>query len=806
MIIHYLKITLRHIANRSGFSTINLLGLTIGLTAFLFIFQFVSFEKGYNLQYKNIDHLYRVLMVGEHQTNPLSPPALAPEAAKDLPQIQAYSRLLSGFTGTLSYEVGGAQKTHSISNGVYADGNLLDLLGHPLERGRSPVEPYALALSNSMAEQLFGGQDPVGRSVTLHNQFGANIFTISGVFPDLPEQSDWQFELLFSCASFNNIDALNQQGWAWLGHWDTWVFQTYLQLAPEVAVSTVEEHLNAYRENLPEQFEGSMQLQALSGLHLGEGPNAAVPTTVSTLFINFLLLIGFLILMIAWINYINLAIAQSLQRIKAIGVQKVLGAGAGQIWMQYLIEATTFNLLALLLAVGVVAAGQPFINDLVARPLGLQQLEFSSLLTGAAVFILAGVLISGIYIAVVLSAFHPIQAVKGVLNRPGRTDWVRKGMLIFQFAISTGLIIGTGLMWRQLHFMQESELGTNLDQVLLISGPQLAGDDYEAGFNSFQQELERLPYISRISFSGLAPGEGYNFQAPGLVSPKSKEGDDQVVYASASVDEQYFDLYNIPMLAGRNFRAEEVATLSWYEIEKVVLNETAVEQLRLGSPEAAVGQNITWWGEKSFEVIGVVPDHHHMSLQEAIRPMVFLGSENFGLLGLKVQTGDLETHLYELNELYTRFFPGNAFHYFFADENFAEQYDNQKRSAHLFGLACSLAVFIACLGLLGLSIAGVRRRTKEVGIRRVLGATARQVIFLLSRDYFLPIALAFVIAIPIVGYLIRQWLQDFAYRIGMEWWVYVAGSLLVLVLAMFTVGVQAWRAAQLNPVESLRSE
>jgi putative ABC transport system permease protein len=407
---------------------------------------------------------------------------------------------------------------------------------------------------------------------------------------------------------------------------------------------------------------------------------------------------------------------------------------------------------------------------------------------------------------VVLSAFHPIQAIKGTISRPGRTDWARKGMLIFQFAVSTGLIIGTGLMWRQLQFMQQQELGASLDQVLLIPGPQLTDDNYEAGFNGFQQELQRLPYISHLSFSGLAPGEGYNFQAPGLTSQNSQEGDDQLVFASASVDDQYFSLYDIPMLAGRNFRPQEVASFSWYDIEKVVLNETARKALRFDSPEAAIGEQITWWNDKNFEVIGVVPDHHHMSLQEAIRPMIFLGTENFGLLGLKMQIDDPEDQLKQLNEMYTRFFPGNPFQYKFADENFAQQYDDEKRNTHLFGLACSLAVFIACLGLLGLSIAGVKKRTKEIGVRRVLGATVRQLIYLLSRDYLLPLVLAFLIAIPIVSYLIRQWLDDFAYRIGMEWWIYAFGSLIVLLLAMFTVGTQAWRAARANPVESLRSE
>ncbi|MCB0633494.1 MAG: ABC transporter permease, partial [Lewinella sp.] len=224
MITHYLKITLRKIINRSGFSTINLLGLTVGLTAFLYIFQLVSFEEGFNQEFEHIDKVYRVLMVSEDQTNVFSPAALAPEAASDMPQIQAYSRILSSFTGTLSYELDGAQKNHSVENGLYADGNLLEVLGHPLKSGAAPIEPYTLALSATMAEQLFGDREPLGRTLTLHNQFGLQNFTVSGVFPDLPQQSDWQFNMLFSCASFNNIEALNQQGWAWLGHWDTWVY------------------------------------------------------------------------------------------------------------------------------------------------------------------------------------------------------------------------------------------------------------------------------------------------------------------------------------------------------------------------------------------------------------------------------------------------------------------------------------------------------------------------------------------------------------------------------------------------------
>lgn len=808
MILHYLKITWRNLFRRSGFSLLNLLGLTAGLAAFVFILQYVAFEKGFNREFSNLDQLYRVLMIGEEKTDPLSPPAMAPEIRDELPQVRAYSRILESFTGTitLSDATTGALQTFSSEGGVYADGNLLDLLGHPLSSGIAPTEPYTVALSESKARQLFGNANALGRTLNLYNQFGEQVYTVSGIFPDLPTQSDFQYKLLFSVKAFESLDALNQQGWAWLGHWDTWVYTTILQLDPGANLAIVEQSLNNQRTKLSNQFKGRIGLQPLSGLHLGDGPNAIIPSAVNSRYINFFLLLGLLILAIAWINYVNLTISQSLERIRAIGMQRVVGAMQRQIWLQYLVESAAVNSISLLAAVVLVSSGQGLINRLSDRPLGFSVLESSGLWLGAALFLLAGVLISGIYVAVVLTAFHPMAALKGMIKGPGKNDWVRRSMLIFQFAVSTGLIIATGLMLRQLQYMQQSELGAQLGQVILIRGPQINGDNYEGSLTAFHRELEKRPYISQMSFSGLAPGEGYNFQSPGLLSEQVQDGDDQIVYATASVDDHYFELYNIPLLAGRNFRPEEVASFSWYNIDKIILNETAMRALHFEQPEQAIGQKVSWWGSKTMEVVGVVPDYHHMGLQYAIQPMVFLGAENFGLLGLKVSADQMEQQIADLGALYGSFFPGNPFDYFFADDNFARQYRDQRQTASLFGMACGLAVLIACLGLLGLSIAGVRRRTKEVGIRRVLGATAAQLTMMLSRDYLWQVGLAFFLVVPIVAYLIRQWLQDFAYRIELEWWIFATSGLLVLALAMLTVGIQAMRAALANPVHSLRSE
>lgn len=808
MIIHHLKITWRNLIRRSGFSFLNLLGLTAGLTASLYIFQYIAFEKGFNQSFTHLDQLYRVLMVDEENTNPLSPPAMAPVVQSELAQVQDYSRILDNFSGTITFSspVSQARQTYPGEKGLYADGNLLEILGYPLQTGTMPVEPYTLAISESKAWQYFEKAEAVGQVISLHNQFGEQTYTITGVYPDLPAQSDLQFDLLFSIKSFENLNALNQQGWAWLGHWHTWQYETILKIKSGTDLAFVEQSLNLQKKNLPEQFTGNIQLQALTDLHIGEGPNASAPSVVNARYIRFFLLLALLILAIAWINYVNLSIAQALQRVKSIGMQRIVGATGRQIWGQYLVEAAVFNLLALTLAVGLTMSLQPIINRLIDRPLGFQYLEGSALLIGGLSFILAGILVSGLYVALVLTAFHPMEAIKGLIKKPGKRNWIRSGMLVFQFSISTGLILGTAFMLRQLYFMQNQSLGAALDQVVLVPGPQVFGEQHAGSVTAFQNELAQLPFLEEISFSGLAPGEGYSFQGPNLVSEQSQPGDDQIVYASASVDDHYFALYDIPILAGRNFREEEVASFSWYDIEKVVLNETAARHLHFESPEAAVGQSVTWWGDKAFEVIGVVSDHHHMSLQEAIQPMVFLGSENFGLLGIKVNPGDLEQKIGKIGALYSQFFPGNPFDYFFADENFATQYADQQRTASLFAMACGLAVFIACLGLLGLTIASVRQRTKEVGVRRILGATASQLTLLLSKEYFIQVGIAFLIVTPVVYFLVSEWLQDFAYRIEMEWWIFAAGGLLALVLTILTSGTQALRAALANPVDSLRNE
>lgn len=806
MLIHYLTLTWRNIIRRAGFSLINLLGLAVGLTAFIFLLQYVSFEWGYNQAFHHLDQVHRVLMTAPEKTNPLSPPALAPAAQEAIPGVQGFARLLDGFSGSVIIPGENDQQQQIFTEpvGQYADGQLFDVLGYPLTSGTAPTAPYTVAIAESTAQTYFGQSDPIGQAITLHNHFGKATYTVSGIFPDLPAQSDYQFELLFSIKAFENVDALNQQGWAWLGHWDSWVYTTLLRLSPEADPAIVIRQLSTFQEKLPSSFDGNITLQPLTDLHLGGGPQALIPSAVNAGYIRFFLLLGLLIIAIAWINYVNLSVARSLQRIQSIGMQKIVGASGRQIWGQYLVEAVSFNLIALLVSVTAVLLLQPSVNGLIERPLSLGLLGSSWLVGGALAFLLSGALVSGVYVAAVLSAFHPIDAVKGLIRRPERSDWVRRGMVIFQFAISTALIIGTLFMYQQLRFMQQSDLGTDLEQVILIPGPRLSDIDQHTSVDGLRQTLESRPYIQTASFSGLSPGGGYNFQAPELMSEHSLPDDRSITYASASIDQHYFDLYDIEIIAGRNLRAEEVAQNNWFAIQHILINETAAHTLRFKSPEEAVGQQVTWWNEKEFEIIGVVADHHHMGLQEAIKPMVYLGSASLALLSVKVTGQELEDYLADLGLWYTQYFPADPFTYSFADEQFAQQYADQQRSLLLFGLACGLAIFIACLGLYGLSVAAVRQRTQEVGIRRVLGATASQLVLLLSRDYLVQVVLAFIVAAPLVSYFLHRWLEDFAYHIQLEWWVYVTGGILVILLAFFTVGTQSLRAALANPVDSLR--
>ncbi len=523
-----------------------------------------------------------------------------------------------------------------------------------------------------------------------------------------------------------------------------------------------------------------------------------------------MLLIAAFILLIAWINYVNLTTARSLERAKEVGVRKVAGASSGQLIGQFLSESVLLNLLALALALGLTVALQPVLSSLIGKPLSLNLLTGQGFGGSRMVVALIGVfglgmLLSGFYPAFALSSFQPIGVLKGSFKRSARGVWVRKSLVVFQYTASVVLIVGTFIVFRQIEFMRKKALGFNMEQVLVITGPDLTGWDSTSieRITSFKTELKRYPAIKAATASVDLFGErlsrSFNISRIGANSEKG------VTLSRMEVDHDFFDTYRIGLLAGRNFRLTD-ANVNGDKVNTAMINRSAVRVLGFPDAASAVGQKVKLFN-RPWEIVGVVPDFHQQSLRHAIEPIVFQPFyANGGYYSFKVGTDNLDQTIATVKQKYAEFFPGNNFSYFFMDEQFNRQYRDDQLFGKITSFFSLLAVLIASLGLFGLSSYTIAQRAKEIGIRKVLGASVTGIVALLSKDFLRLVVVAIVLASPIAWYATSRWLDDFPYKISVEWWVFVGAGLLAVGIALLTVSFQSVKAALMNPVKSLRSD
>ncbi len=808
MLNHYIKAIFRSFWNRKVFSGLNLLGLTLGITAFLFILQYVSYHYSFNQFHEKLPAIHRLLLGDSEQSNEWVPPMLAPTAMETSPHIRAYARYMDQMDGLVQIQTDSDEQLKSFKEEAiwYADASLFDIFTHPFIKGGKPDQAYMVALSARTASRYFGDEDPVGQQLLLNNQFGAHQYTVSGVYEDIPLTSDYQFNLVFSLNNFKNITSLNGSGWAHLEHWGFSAYKSFVQLASEQDVSQVEASLQVLTEKMPNYLGSEIKLQPLAEVHLGEGLNGAIPSFVNVQFLYLLLTIALLIIGIAWINYVNLSTAVGITRAKEVSVRKVVGAGKSQLSIQFLGEAMAMNGLALVASLGLIDLMQPYFNELLGVQLSLGLLfgAFQLSALGLAL-LLVGITLSGGYVAYFLARRNPIEMLKGKFLQTAKGQWVRKGLMVFQFLVSISLIVFTVLVFQQLNYLRDADLGFDSEQLLMFNGPEGLDRDQIGSSRAFRQELGKLSFVEDYCNSGAVPGQNYSLYAPGYTRMNPAPGDEEKSYALMLVDDRFFETYDIPLKTGRLFDGNMLAE-DWYGIQHAVLNERAVEELGFESTEAAIGQYITRQGAEPVQVIGVIENYHHESLHSPFSPTVFLPHFNDHIFTIKLQTDNLEEKLNALSDLYQQFFPGNPFDYQFVDEQFDQQYDADDRFGSLFGLASILAIFIACLGLFGLSLFTVEQRSKEIGIRRVLGASAQQILALLNKDYVKLLMLALGLAVPFAYFGAERWLQDFAYQTPIQWWLFPLAGGLTLVLAFTIVSINALQKTWANPVDTLRDE
>ncbi len=808
MFFLHFKASLRNIHRNRLYSFINIVGLAMGIAAFLLLLEYISFEKSVNGFHKDIAKIYRLLNEDvKGVTWAQIEPGWATRAADKFPEISDYCRFENGIAQGVVKIAGTNNDAFREQNIGYAEGNFFSFFSFPVIAGEPDAFKKAntVFISKASATKYFGTKDPVGKQLELNNQFGRTMFTIGGVYT-FPENSDIRNDMVFSLETLRNPANLNQNDWADLNNISSQYIYTFFKLNEGVDYKKFEKKLTALRNELGKENDGVVfRLQPMQYIHLPQSFSDTYHTTGNLKYVYILGIIALLILAIAWFNYINLSTANSLKRAGEVGVRKVIGATRGSLILQFLGESIIVNFLALVLGFVMVYLLQPMFNDIVGVNLSLSAVITSPVWLMGILLLVTGSLITGAFTGYSLSAFKPVDTIKGKIIKSSAGIHLRKGLVVAQFAISFSLILATVLIFQQLKYMRNKNLGVNTEQVLVLRGPEVGKDStYKNRRSAFMNAIAAQNFVKQYSVSGSIPGSGYNFMTAGFTQPGSKSGDELKSYAFAIIDENYLGTYQIPLKAGRNFTAAECA-VEWNDNSKVLLNEKAVQSLGFANAEEAVRTRIQW-DERQLEVIGVVNEYHHAGLQRSIDPMIFYPQHNNGYISVRLSTSDLQASTQQLEKLFKSNFPGNPYEYFFADDNFNKQYLSEQQYSWLFSIASIWAIVIACLGLFGLTTFTVESRTRELGIRKVLGATVFHITHLISVDFLKLVGIAAIIAFPVAWYGMHAWLEGFAYRTPIHLWVFLVVSLVGIGIALLTISFQAIKAAIANPVKSLRSE
>jgi putative ABC transport system permease protein len=817
MFKNYFKTAWRNLMKNKIFSFINIVGLSIGIAACLLILQYVSFQFSFDRFNKNAEDIYRVTndryqngKLIQHGTITYS--AIGKAMQDDFPEVINHARIRPA-GGIIIH---GDKKIGDLA-GFAVDNSFLNMFSYQLvagDRANALAEPNTIILTETLAKNLFdiknnNFQDLIGKTIQKDNE---DPYKITGICKDPPENSHLTFNYLLSYSTLYKTFGWKQSDYDFTDS-DFW---HYIQLKHGTDYKVLEAKLAAFslRHFQGNKVSGSVEkfyLQPLTKAHLYSDYEYEIGTTASATVVWSMLIIALLIIIIAWVNYINLATAKSVERAKEVGVRKVSGATKLQLVKQFLTESLIINIIALIIALALVILVQQPFNNLIQHHLslaylfqnGLNGFNVVTLLIGA---IIIGIFVSGFYPAFVLSSFKPILVLKGKYVTSAKGIGLRKVLVISQFAITVALIIGSFVVYSQMQFISKQNLGINLSQVLVIKPPQLTKFDstFITKENALQTELKRIPHVVNVANSWSVAGDemGRDFD----LSRNSDKHGEHFTTRKMGISPEFINVYDIKLLAGRNFDNTDYNP-DRAKVHNMMLNQNVSRLLGFATPQDAIGKTIHVEG-KQWDVIGVIADFHQKSLRYPLEPMVLMPLySTYSALSVKVDTKDIAATMKSIKAEYDDFFPGNLFDYYFLDDKFNQQYANDQLFGKVFGIFSAFAIFIACLGLLGLSLFATTQRTKEIGVRKVLGASVSNIVMLLSKDFIKLVLIALLIASPVAWFVMNKWLSDFAYRIDISWvWIFIGAGLLAVIIALATISFQAIKAAIANPVKSLRTE
>lgn len=794
MFKNYLKVATRNLTKHRFYSIINVLGLAIGMTCCLLIFLYVKHELSYDRFHTKADRIYRVVTDIKTPTETMNigvTSAPMPAYMKtDFPEVEDMVRLDDA--GLLIQR---GEQTFQEDESMFVDSTFFRVFDFPLLQGNpntALITPFSIVLTEDAAKRYFGDEDPMGQRLRMEGEYD---LTVTGVMPNVPENSNFTFDVLLSLST--RLEKLNPDR---AEQWGNFSYESYVLLSENTNPSELESKLPAFLKNYisdQDRDEGmtyTLFLEPLSDVYFSD---RGAPQTGSLTNIKIFSVIAAFILLIACINFMNLATARATERAKEVGVRKVVGAMRRQLIGQFLCESLLLSVLAFAIAL---LAGElllPAFNQLAGKTVASSIFQHPYYLPLFGVVALAVGLLAGLYPALVLSGFKSVAILKGRFSSSQRGVWLRRVLVVTQFAISMILIVGTAVVYTQLDYMRNQALGFKKDQMLVIDF-RFDGE-VQQKIETFKQQLGNNPKVQSVSASSSVPGENNNGAFSEIENPA---GDMQASNVNLFyVDHDFLTQYQMPLAAGRAF-SRDFAT----DTAALIVNEALVRSYGYASPEDIIGKRFSQWGVEG-DIIGVVKDYHFRSLQQAIEPMTIrLEPTRVRFLSLNIASDDMPSTVAALGQQWQSLAPQRPFNYFFLDQAFDQQYRAEVRFGELFIYFAGLAIFIACLGLLGLISYTIVQRTQEIGIRKVLGASESSIVRLLSKDFLALVLVAFVVAVPVAWYALDQWLADFAYRVAMPWWIFALAGLLATVIAMLTVSFQSVRAATANPVDSLRSE
>jgi putative ABC transport system permease protein len=808
MIRNYLKIAIRNLLRYRFISFINLFGLTVGLTCCLLITTYILNELSYDKYNRNADNIYRLTRSFNNSEGVVSlnlatvAPPFGYYLPTDFPEIKKMTRLLDNGSTPMKYQ----EKVINEKNVFFADENLFDVFTVKVLKGSPKTalyDPFSVMLTEETAKKYFGDEDPMNKVIRANSQFDMKV---AGIFKAFPANAHMHPSMLIS---FNTLKDSAVYGEERLRRsWGNNSFFTYLLMPGNFSQKKMISQFPAFidRRMSGEEYIGQqpskltkLGLQKLTDIHLySHTDNEAEPNgDISRVYI--FSAIALFILLIACINYMNLSTARSALRAKEIGIRKVVGARRKELIGQFLGESVLICWAAILIAGVLTFFTLPWLNKLSGQELSFSMLLQTKIMVPLLITPFIVGIVSGIYPALFMSSFQPVKTLKGLFKVGGTSISFRKVLVVAQFSISIILIITTVIVFQQLHYIQKKSLGFDKERVITMGYSGEVARQYESFRNELLQNsaFKSMTRSSRIPTGRLLDNSGANTFNGDSLQPVTTD----IKFVSS--DHDFVSTFGIPMISGRYF-SRDYGT----DTASFVINESSVKALGW-TKENAIGRAFKY-GDQKGHIIGVINDFHFESMHQAIVPMVFIMQPSsrayFNNLSIKIMGNDISSAVSYMEKTWKKYFPETPADYTFLDENFDRLYQSEQKQATIFTVFACIAIFIACLGLFGLSAFAISQRIKEIGVRKVLGANVQGIVALLSKDFLKLVGIAAVLAFPVAWYAMNNWLKDFAYRISIQWWVFIVAGILAAMIAFVTVSFQAIKAAVSNPVKSLRTE